>query len=206
MHLHRPLAECCGACSLGGQQEEVDANERMLSVQFSWNGQLKDVSSMFIGTSPEFELALYTLCFLTGQEDNIVAVGDYEVKIKVYRIKSKYGDKVGSAYPEVNHLLQTYMTADALCRALYWCVIQLKGASYLALPKIPTKLLKQSIWQLNTGKAGLIYSCVLHAADSEAVRTAWRPCACASTVATTGPKAHPGSAIECAVSTICCWL
>ena len=94
----------------------------MLSVQFSWNGQLKDVSSMFIGTSPEFELALYTLCFLTGQEDNIVAVGDYEVKIKVYRIKSKYGDKVGSAYPEVNHLLasvaalQTYMTADALCR------------------------------------------------------------------------------------------
>ncbi len=75
----------------------------MLSVQFSWNGQLKDVSSMFIGTSPEFELALYTLCFLAGQEENFVQVGDYEVKIKVYRIKSKYGDKVGSAYPEVSH-------------------------------------------------------------------------------------------------------
>lgn len=72
-------------------------------MQFSWNGQLKDVSSMFIGTSPEFELALYTLCFLAGQEDSIVQVGDYEVKIKVYRIKSKYGDKVGSAYPEVKH-------------------------------------------------------------------------------------------------------
>ena len=56
---------------------------------------------MFIGTSPEFELALYTLCFLAGQEENIVQVGDYEVKIKVYRISSKYGDKVGSAYPEV---------------------------------------------------------------------------------------------------------
>jgi len=75
----------------------------MLSVQFTWNGQLKDVSSMFIGTSPEFELALYTLCFLAGQEENIVQVGDYEVKIKVYRISSKYGDKVGSAYPEVKH-------------------------------------------------------------------------------------------------------
>ncbi|KAL0035864.1 hypothetical protein WJX77_005701 [Trebouxia sp. C0004] len=87
--------------SLGGQQEEVDAHERMLSVQFSWNGQLKDVSSMFIGTSPEFELALYTLCFLAGQEENMVQVGDYEVKIKVYKIKSKYGDKVGSAYPEL---------------------------------------------------------------------------------------------------------
>ncbi|KAA6425641.1 MAG: poly(U)-specific endoribonuclease-C-like [Trebouxia sp. A1-2] len=101
MYLYRPLAERCGVYSLGGQQEEVDANERMLSVQFTWNGQLKDVSSMFIGTSPEFELALYTLCFLAGQEENIVQVGDYEVKIKVYRIKSKYGDKVGSAYPEL---------------------------------------------------------------------------------------------------------
>ncbi len=78
----------------------------MLSVQFSWNGQLKDISSMFIGTSPEFEFALYTLCFLAGQEENVVQVGDYEVNIKAYRIKSKYGDKVGSAYPEVMILIR----------------------------------------------------------------------------------------------------
>ena len=92
----------------------------MLSVQFTWNGQLKDVSSMFIGTSPEFELALYTLCFLAGQEENMVQVGDYEVKIKVYRIKSKYGDKVGSAYPEVN----AANSHDCKCilHTLYWCV------------------------------------------------------------------------------------
>ena len=90
------------SCSRGGHQEEVDANEKMLSVQFSWNGQPKDISSMFIGTSPEFELALYSLCFLAGQEENIIQVGDYEVKIKAYRIKSKYGDKVGSAFPEVS--------------------------------------------------------------------------------------------------------
>ncbi|KAL3148953.1 hypothetical protein ABBQ32_001811 [Trebouxia sp. C0010 RCD-2024] len=87
--------------SHGGQQEEVDANERMLTVQFSWNGQQKDISSMFIGTSPEFEMALYTLCFLAGQEENVVSLGDYQVKIKVYRIRSKYGDKVGSAFPEL---------------------------------------------------------------------------------------------------------
>ena len=80
----------------------MDPNERMLNVQFTWNSQLKDISSMFIGTSPEFELALYSLCFLAGQEDNVVQAGDYEVKIKVYRIKSKYGDKVGSAFPEVS--------------------------------------------------------------------------------------------------------
>ena len=91
--------------SRGGQQEEVDAHERMLTVQFSWNGQQKDISSMFIGTSPEFEMALYTLCFLAGQEENIMQLGDYELTIKVYRIRSKYGDKVGSAFPEVSSLV-----------------------------------------------------------------------------------------------------
>ena len=60
---------------------------------------------MFLGTSPEFEMALYTLCFCAGQEENIVFVGDYEVKIKAYRIRSKYGDKVGSTYPEVRQCL-----------------------------------------------------------------------------------------------------
>ena len=33
----------------------------MVSVQFSWGAEVKDVSSIWIGTSPEFELALYTL-------------------------------------------------------------------------------------------------------------------------------------------------
>lgn len=29
-----------------------------------WNGELKEISSSFVGVSPEFELALYTLLFL----------------------------------------------------------------------------------------------------------------------------------------------
>ena len=63
------------ACRHNGQQQDVNDQERMLTLQFSWGGQTKDVSSMFIGTSPEFELALYSLCFLAGQEDNVVEVG-----------------------------------------------------------------------------------------------------------------------------------
>ena len=100
--VHASTSVHCAVRSHGGQQEEADASERMLTVQFSWNGQQKDVSSMFIGTSPEFEMALYTCCFLAGQEENVMQLGDYEVKIKVYRIRSKYGDKVGSAFPEVS--------------------------------------------------------------------------------------------------------
>jgi hypothetical protein len=45
---------------------QVDDADRVLSVQFDWKGQRKPVTTLLIGTSPEFELALYTLCFVAG--------------------------------------------------------------------------------------------------------------------------------------------
>lgn len=46
---------------------------QLLTIQFEWQGVLKSVSSTLIGVSPEFEIALYTLCILAGGEDNILA-------------------------------------------------------------------------------------------------------------------------------------
>ena len=58
----------------------------------------KPVSTTFVGVSPEFEVALYTLCFYGGSEDNYVEVGPYAVNIKCYR----HGrDRIGSAFPIV---------------------------------------------------------------------------------------------------------
>ncbi|XP_058189890.1 uncharacterized protein LOC131307414 isoform X4 [Rhododendron vialii] len=72
-----------------------DSETQLLTVQFEWNGVLKSVSSTLIGVSPEFEIALYTLCFYMGGEDNQVELGPYPVIIKCYRL----GNKIGSAFP-----------------------------------------------------------------------------------------------------------
>jgi len=74
---------------------QPDAETQLLTVQFEWNGVLKSLSTMFMGVSPEFELALYTLCFFAGREDNHIHVGPYPVNIKCYRL----GNKIGSAFP-----------------------------------------------------------------------------------------------------------
>ena len=54
---------------------QPEAKDQLLTVQFSWFGEVKDQSSSFIGVSPCFELALYTLVYLAGQEGkNLVQV------------------------------------------------------------------------------------------------------------------------------------
>lgn len=72
-----------------------DSETQLLTIQFEWNGVLKSVSSTLIGVSPEFEIALYTLCFYMGGEDNQIELGPYPVNIKCYRL----GNKIGSAFP-----------------------------------------------------------------------------------------------------------
>ncbi|XP_072986645.1 uncharacterized protein [Typha latifolia] len=76
--------------------EVPDSETQLLTIQFEWNGIMKSVSSSLIGVSPEFELALYTLCFFAGGEDNHVVLGPYYVNIKCYRLGH---NKIGSVFP-----------------------------------------------------------------------------------------------------------
>nr|XP_060634170.1 poly(U)-specific endoribonuclease-A-like isoform X2 [Anolis sagrei ordinatus] len=75
-----------------------DEDDQVLSLQFSWKGLVKPVGSNFIGVSPEFEFALYTIIFLQSNERvtrQRVRIEEYELEIVVYR----HGRYIGTAYP-----------------------------------------------------------------------------------------------------------
>jgi len=80
---------------------DSDGNDHVLTLQLVWNGVEKQLSTSFIGVSPEFEVAVYTLCFLMGQENNIVELNTgtdiFDLNIRCFKI---YGDKIGTTYPE----------------------------------------------------------------------------------------------------------
>jgi len=83
-------------------EAETDSDDALLTLQFEWKGVEKSVGTSFIGVSPEFEMALYTLCFLLGEEDNEVTLrthgsDEFLLNIKCYTYAR---DKIGTAYPE----------------------------------------------------------------------------------------------------------
>eukprot|EP00545_Synedropsis_sp_CCMP1620_P002812 CAMPEP_0119012320 /NCGR_PEP_ID=MMETSP1176-20130426/6364_1 /TAXON_ID=265551 /ORGANISM="Synedropsis recta cf, Strain CCMP1620" /LENGTH=481 /DNA_ID=CAMNT_0006965253 /DNA_START=55 /DNA_END=1500 /DNA_ORIENTATION=+ len=80
---------------------QTNDDDSILTLQFNWNGIEKAVGTSFIGTSPEFEMALYTICFLVGGEDNYVTldtgVDIFDLNIRCYRMGS---NQIGTSFPE----------------------------------------------------------------------------------------------------------
>jgi hypothetical protein len=82
---------------------------------------VKDVSSSFIGVSPAFEVAIYTLCFLDGDEHNtlqvrsaesrrksltvlkplprFLQVGPYPVEVTCFRMRHRGKEYIGTSFP-----------------------------------------------------------------------------------------------------------
>lgn len=77
-----------------------DEFPRLLALQFTYRGddggeKEKPMCSTFLGTSPEFEIAAYTICFFTKQGITDVQLQEYEVEVACMPL----GDKcVGTAY------------------------------------------------------------------------------------------------------------
>lgn len=84
-------------CFSSTQPEDDD---HVLNVQFSWHGLVKPVASAFVGVSPEFEMAIFTILFLTSTEKTTTAVvnlDEYQLEMVVHR----HGRSIGTAYPKL---------------------------------------------------------------------------------------------------------
>lgn len=93
---------------------ETDCAPVLISCAFPWTDDdpevenedpemgMKSESSFLLGTTPEFELALLTLCFLCGEEGrNWITMGTQELYVRCHRVNTRFGAKVGSAFVEV---------------------------------------------------------------------------------------------------------
>lgn len=56
---------------------------------------------MFIGTPPEFDIALYTVCFEVNKSECHVSLDGNKFVIRTYPFKYRGKRLIGSAFPEI---------------------------------------------------------------------------------------------------------
>ncbi|RZC32232.1 XendoU domain containing protein [Asbolus verrucosus] len=87
-----------------GYMKKIDLGNKgaILKYHFTLRGFDKPVGSMFIGTSPELEMALYTTCFLL-RADRIcpLKLNGHRFIIRTYTYRYKGKNLIGSAFPEI---------------------------------------------------------------------------------------------------------
>jgi len=72
-----------------------------ISFTYTWNGTQKPYGSMFLATSPELEMALYTTCLMTRPDAKChVTLTGTDVYIQTWRTTVGGNIFVGSSYPD----------------------------------------------------------------------------------------------------------
>jgi len=91
-----------GNLEYDGQMKTVNLGREadLIRLRFRWHRARKPVGGMFIGTSPELEMAVYTICFFAKPNSDCSVMMDGKTfNIKTFDIHGK--KIIGSAYPEV---------------------------------------------------------------------------------------------------------
>ncbi|XP_057318665.1 endoribonuclease CG2145 [Microplitis mediator] len=87
-----------------GYMKKLDLGDKGVIVKLhaKFNDIDKPVTTMFVGTSPELEMALYTVCFFTRSESSCpVSLGGSKFNIITHKFKYRGNDLIGSAYPDL---------------------------------------------------------------------------------------------------------
>lgn len=81
-------------------QVRDDEVVRLIAMQFDWRGVAsKPMCSCFVGSSPEFEVAAYTICLLIDKDGHSnCQIGEYEIELTVQSFGQGRQRKLGTAY------------------------------------------------------------------------------------------------------------
>ncbi|XP_078039370.1 uncharacterized protein LOC144471323 [Augochlora pura] len=96
--------EATGKVDYNGYLKKVDLGDKghILKIRTKFNGHDKPVTTLFVGTSPELEMSLYTVCFYARPDANCpVSLGGTKFNIVTHKFKYRGNDLVGTAYPEI---------------------------------------------------------------------------------------------------------
>lgn len=87
---------------LGYIRKRVLARNTLIELPISWLGVYKPINSILVGSSPELEMALYTICFL-ARRDNWCPLEANGVRYRIKSFGSHYQGKrlIGTAFPSL---------------------------------------------------------------------------------------------------------
>ncbi|XP_011498918.1 PREDICTED: poly(U)-specific endoribonuclease homolog [Ceratosolen solmsi marchali] len=87
-----------------GYIKKVDLGNKaaIVKAHVTFDGIDKPVTDIFVGTSPELEMALYTVCFFARSEKPCpVSLGGTKFNIITHKFRYRGRDLIGSAYPSI---------------------------------------------------------------------------------------------------------
>ncbi|XP_011161725.1 poly(U)-specific endoribonuclease homolog [Solenopsis invicta] len=87
-----------------GYIKKIDLGNKgsIIKMHTKFNGYDKPVVTVFTGTSPELEMALYSVCFFARPNENCpVSLGGTKFNIITRKFKYRGKDLIGTAYPNI---------------------------------------------------------------------------------------------------------
>lgn len=73
---------------------------QIIKYRVSYKNKNKPVNTMFIGTLPELEMSLYTVCHVMRKQKCDISLGGKKITIRTYPFFYRGNRLIGSAYPE----------------------------------------------------------------------------------------------------------
>lgn len=83
-------------------QIDLGSKGKLFNIRFTHNGLNKPVNGLFVGTSPELEIALYTICFAFRADQLCpMSMGGQKFQIQTYMWRQNGQNLIGSAFPKI---------------------------------------------------------------------------------------------------------